>query len=81
MKLSTFYTKTVVRMFFQKSQVLTVCLLWSFQLFNSKGALPPGGKTLRGLDGHLGNTRRSPFMWPGQCYLGNSISLCGSLLV
>lgn len=49
MKLSTFYTKTVVRMFFRKSQVLTVFLLWSSQLFNSKGALPPGGKNIEGV--------------------------------
>lgn len=60
MKLSTFYTKTVVRMFFQKSQVLTVCLLWSFQLFNSKGALPPGGKNIEGVRWSPGEYTEKP---------------------
>lgn len=60
MKLSTFYTKTVVRMFFGKSQVLTVFLPWSFQLFNSKGALPPGGKNFEGVRWSPGENREKP---------------------
>lgn len=60
MKLSTFYIKSGVRMFFQKSVVLTVFLLWHSQLLNSKGALPPGGKSIEGVTWSPGENTEKP---------------------